>query len=55
MEKMVKDGCKSVGISAINEQKYNIVALPAEKKRVYMDVDFTYLLKINKNGEVINE
>ncbi len=55
MEKMVKDGCKSVGISAINDKKYNIVVLPAEKKRVYMDVDFTYLLKINQNGEVLDE
>ena len=55
MEKMVNAGMKSVGISAIEKKEYNIVVIPSEKKRVYMDTDYTYLLKVNQNGEVIDE
>jgi len=43
-EKMVNDGCKSVGIKAIEEGKYRIVVIPSEKKRVYLDSDYSILL-----------
>ncbi len=50
MEKMVKDGKKSIGIKMLDEKSYNIVVIPSEKKRVYMDSDYSILTSL-KDGE----
>lgn len=50
MEKMVKDGKKSIGIKMLDEKSYNIVVIPSEKKRVYMDSDYSILISL-KDGE----
>ncbi len=50
MEKMVKDGKKSIGTKMLDEKSYNIVVIPSEKKRVYMDSDYSILTSL-KDGE----
>jgi hypothetical protein len=50
MEKMVKDGKKSIGTKMLDEKSYNIVVIPSEKKRVYMDSDYSILMSL-KDGE----
>ena len=49
MEKMVKDGKKSIGIKMLEDSLYNIVVIPSEKKRVFLDADYTIL--VNKKQE----
>ena len=44
LQKMKADGKKSVGIKAIEEHEYNIVDLPAKKKRVFMEANLAYLV-----------
>lgn len=44
MEKMVKDGKKSIGIKMLNDSLYNIMIIPSEKKRIYLESDYTSLL-----------
>ena len=38
------EGKKSVGIKALTDPSYNIIQIPAEKKRVFMDVDYNTLM-----------
>lgn len=45
---MKKDGCKSVGIKAL--EKYNIYDIPSVKKRTYMTSNYSVLLNL-KDGE----
>lgn len=44
MEKMVKDGKKSIGIKMLEDPSYNIMIIPSEKKRIYLESDYTSLL-----------
>ena len=44
MEKMVKDGKKSIGIKMLEDTFYNIMIIPSEKKRIYLESDYTSLL-----------
>ena len=50
MEKMVLDGEKSIGLRMIDEKKpykkaYNIITLPAQKLRTFMEADLNYLVE----------
>lgn len=45
--KMKNDGKKSVGLKAI-EEGYNIKIIPSVKKRVFMDSDYSCLLKLEE-------
>ena len=52
MEKMVKDGKKSIGIKMLQDSLYNIIVIPSEKKRVYLESDYRGLLEyIDKKQE----
>ena len=44
MEKMVKDGKKSIGIKMLEDTLYNIMIIPSEKKRIYLESNYTSLL-----------
>ena len=46
MEKMIKDGKKSIGIKMLTDKSYNIIEIPSEKKRVYLDSDYTVLMNL---------
>lgn len=50
MEKMVKDGEKSIGLRMLKNKSYNIIEIPALKKRVYLEPDYTILVD-PKEGE----
>lgn len=50
MEKMVLDGEKSIGLRMIDDKKpykkmYNIMSVPAEKLRTFMEADLKYLVE----------
>ena len=50
MEKMVLDGEKSIGLRMIDDKKpykkmYNIISVPAEKLRTFMEADLKYLVE----------
>ena len=50
MEKMVLDGEKSIGLRMIDEKKpykkaYNIMTVPAQKLRTFMEADLNYLVE----------
>lgn len=47
---MVKDGEKSIGLRMLNTDKklYNIIELPATKKRVFLEPDYSVLLDLEK-------
>ena len=55
MENMVTDGEKSIGLRMIDSKKpykksYNIITVPAEKLRTFMEADLKYLVnELNKN------
>ena len=42
---MKKAGHKSVGTKALTEKMYNIVQIPAEKKRTFLQADYNYLME----------
>ena len=44
-EKMVKDENKSIKLSMLKEDKYKIIVIPSTKKRVFMDSDYSSLIK----------
>ena len=44
MEKMVNDGKKSIGIKMLEDSLYNIMIIPSEKKRIYLESDYRGLL-----------
>lgn len=58
-EKIYTNGEKSIGLRLLDQKDkfgnklYNIIVLPAEKKRVFMDVDYNYLEQMV--GENIDE
>ena len=50
MEKMVLDGERSIGLRMIDSKKpykraYNIIMIPSEKLRTFMESDYNYLVK----------
>lgn len=50
MEKMVLDGEKSIGLRMLqnktsDKKAYNIVVIPSQKLRTFMESDYTYLVK----------
>lgn len=51
MEKMVLDGEKSIGLRMINDKKpykkmYNIITVPAQKLRTFMEADLKFLVEV---------
>lgn len=55
MEKMVQHGEKSIGLRMTDTKKpypksYNIITIPSEKLRVFMETDYNYLVEV-LNGE----
>ena len=52
MEQMVKDGKKSLGLKTLEEKLYNIIQVPAIKKRTFMEADFSIFKTF---GEKIDE
>lgn len=46
MEKMIKNGEKSIGMRMLDQNKYNILVIPSTKKRVFLDSDYRCLLNI---------
>ena len=50
MEKMVNDGEKSIGLRMLKEGLYNIIEIPGEKKRIFIEPDLHYLINL-KEGE----
>ena len=49
MQQMKQDDKKSVGLKAI-EEGYNIKIIPSEKKRIFMDSDYSCLMEL-QDGE----
>ena len=48
--KMKKDGKKSVNIKMLNEDTYKILVIPTEKKRTFLEGDYTVLMQL-QDGE----
>lgn len=46
MEKMIKNGEKSIGVRMLDQKEYNILTIPSIKKRVFLDSDYKCLLDI---------
>jgi len=46
--KIKNAGHKSISLKMLDSAAYNIIDLPATKKRVFMETDFTYLVKIQQ-------
>lgn len=49
IEKMLKDGKKSVNIRTIDSDGYDYVDLPSVKKRVFLDTDYSVLCDLPEN------
>ena len=49
IEKMLKDGKKSVNIRTIAEDGYDYVEIPSIKKRVFLDSDYSVLCDLPEN------
>jgi hypothetical protein len=47
---MKNNGEKSFNIKMLTDKSYNIIEIPSEKKRVYLDSDYTVLMNL-KDGE----
>lgn len=50
VERMKSDGLKSINIKTTDRELYNIKVIPSQKKRVFMDSDYSCLTKL-KDGE----
>jgi hypothetical protein len=48
--KMKEDGKKSVNIKMLADNTYRIVQIPSEKKRVFLDSNYSVLASLN-DGE----
>lgn len=48
-EKMVLNGEKSIGLRMLKDKLYNIIEIPSVKKRVFLDSDYTCLIKLEDN------
>ena len=46
LQKMIADGLKSVGLKTIAEKTYNIILIPAEKKRTFLSGNYSYLVSM---------
>lgn len=44
-EKIYNDGNKSIRLKMFQDKMYNIKEVPSNKKRVFMDSDYTFLIK----------
>ena len=49
MEKMVLDGKKSISLKMLADDAYRIIQIPSEKKRVFMDGDYSVLATLQDN------
>lgn len=47
---MRQDGWKSIGLKTISDKKYRLLVLPAIKKRIFMEADYTQLINFTKEG-----
>ena len=47
---MKNKGEKSFNIKMLTDKSYNIIEIPSEKKRIYLDSDYTVLMNL-KDGE----
>lgn len=45
VKKMKEDGLKSFNVNMIKDKKYDFLVLPSEKKRVFLDTDYSKLLE----------
>ena len=43
--KMKADGKKSISLKMLQDKSYNIIEIPSKKLRVFMESDYTYLVK----------
>lgn len=50
IDKMKKDGKKSVNIRTIDEDGYSYCEIPSVKKRVFLDSDYSVLLTLPEQG-----
>ena len=50
IDKMKKDGKKSVNIRKIDEEGYAYVNIPSTQKRVFLDSDYSVLLELPDQG-----
>ena len=50
MEKMVKAGKKSISFKMLSEDTYKILVIPTEKKRTFLEGDYTVLMQL-QDGE----
>ena len=48
MEKMVNADKKSIGLKMLTDDTYKIVQIPSEKKRVFLDSDYSVLLSLQE-------
>ena len=48
---MYNDGCKSINVKSINDDRYNVIEIPAIKKRVFMDCDFSIMKSVGGNDD----
>lgn len=46
--KMKQDGCKSFNIKMIADNKYKIYVIPSQKKRVFLDSDYSILMNLEE-------
>ena len=49
--KMQAEGKKSISLKSLEDKAYNMIDLPATKKRVFMDVDYKALLAAQEQNE----
>lgn len=50
IDKMLKDGKKSINIKTISTNEYEYVEIPSVKKRVFLDSDYSILLTLPEQG-----
>ncbi len=50
IDKMKKDGKKSVNIKKIDEEGYEYINIPSVQKRVFLDSDYSVLLNLPEQG-----
>ena len=48
LQKLKQDNMKSVNIKMLNNENYRIIQIPAIKKRVFMDADFSVLKQLQE-------
>lgn len=48
IEKMKKDGKKSINVKMLDENVYYMVEIPSKKKKVFLDSDYSILMNIKE-------